>query len=189
VGGKSWAAAGDSSDEGSDGSGGEEKEQDKEQEKGGKKVKGKGQNGRKGTDVLRHQELEMEVTYTPGLEGLGKRLLAAKKDKAAREAESVWDAYLRRRAEKRQDRKLLKVGCAVHVWRYGCAAACHAKAASMRAQARLYEGGMHRLVSTFCELHGGTEMMFHYTCTAVHTRSAAHVPDKTAQMMAAMEMM
>ena len=38
----------------------------------------------------------MEVTFTPGLEGLGARLLAQNRDQAARKDETVWQSYLRR---------------------------------------------------------------------------------------------
>lgn len=54
--------------------------------------------------------MELEVTFHPGLETLGERLLARKKA-ASGDAESVWDAYMRRRAEKRaQARRLGKSG-------------------------------------------------------------------------------
>lgn len=39
----------------------------------------------------------MEVTFLPGLENLGERLLAKKRDEAARRGETVWDAYMRRK--------------------------------------------------------------------------------------------
>ena len=39
----------------------------------------------------------MEVVFQPGLEGLGERLLAGKRGKAARSSETVWDAYMRKR--------------------------------------------------------------------------------------------
>lgn len=41
--------------------------------------------------------MEMEVTFQPGLEGLGERLLAKRRDEAARKGETVWDAYMRRK--------------------------------------------------------------------------------------------
>jgi hypothetical protein len=41
--------------------------------------------------------MEMEVTFLPGLENLGERLLAKRRDEAARKGETVWDAYLRRK--------------------------------------------------------------------------------------------
>jgi hypothetical protein len=41
--------------------------------------------------------MEMEVTFLPGLENLGERLLAKKRAQEARKGETVWDAYLRRR--------------------------------------------------------------------------------------------
>ncbi|KAK9828879.1 hypothetical protein WJX72_002532 [[Myrmecia] bisecta] len=46
--------------------------------------------------------MEMEVTFTPGLEGLGERLAAKQRDKAERKGETVWEAYLRRRREKKK---------------------------------------------------------------------------------------
>jgi hypothetical protein len=42
-----------------------------------------------------------QVTFTPGLEGLAERLAGRKKDAAARKAETVWQAYLRRKAERK----------------------------------------------------------------------------------------
>jgi hypothetical protein len=59
------------------------------------------------TSRQRDRDMEMEVTFVPGLEGLGERLLAKKKDAAARKAESVWDAYLRRKKEKKEAAKRL----------------------------------------------------------------------------------
>lgn len=38
-----------------------------------------------------------QVMFTPGLDGLGERLLAKKRDAAAQKAETVWQAYLRRK--------------------------------------------------------------------------------------------
>ncbi|KAI3438627.1 hypothetical protein D9Q98_001049 [Chlorella vulgaris] len=49
--------------------------------------------------------MEMEVTFLPGLENLGERLLAKKREEEARKGETVWDAYLRRRREKRAEAK------------------------------------------------------------------------------------
>lgn len=43
------------------------------------------------------RDVDMEVVFQPGLEGLGERLLAGKRSKAARSSETVWDAYMRRR--------------------------------------------------------------------------------------------
>lgn len=37
------------------------------------------------------------MTFAPGLEGLGERLLARKRGAAERSAETVWQAYLRRK--------------------------------------------------------------------------------------------
>lgn len=44
----------------------------------------------------RRGDVDMEVTFTPGLEGLGARLLAQNRDQAARKDETVWQSYLRR---------------------------------------------------------------------------------------------
>lgn len=41
--------------------------------------------------------MEMEVTFLPGLENLGERLLARKRDEEARKGETVWEAYMRRK--------------------------------------------------------------------------------------------
>ncbi|EFN57460.1 hypothetical protein CHLNCDRAFT_57252 [Chlorella variabilis] len=49
--------------------------------------------------------MEMEVTFLPGLENLGKRVLARKQEEEARKGETVWDAYMRRRREKRAEAK------------------------------------------------------------------------------------
>ncbi|KFM22623.1 Pre-rRNA-processing protein esf1 [Auxenochlorella protothecoides] len=63
-----------------------------------------------GDQAVRDKDMELEVTFHPGLETLGERLLARKKA-ASGDAESVWDAYMRRRAEKRaQARRLGKSG-------------------------------------------------------------------------------
>lgn len=40
--------------------------------------------------------MDMEVTFVPGLKGLGARLLAQKQDATKRKGDTVWDAYLRR---------------------------------------------------------------------------------------------
>ena len=40
--------------------------------------------------------MDMEVTFTPGLEGLGARLLAQRKLASQRKGDTVWEAYLRR---------------------------------------------------------------------------------------------
>ncbi len=44
-----------------------------------------------------HTDMEMEVTFLPGLENLGERLLAKKREEEARKGETVWDAYMRRK--------------------------------------------------------------------------------------------
>lgn len=43
----------------------------------------------------------------PGLENLGQRLLSKKKDEKDRQGETVWDAYMRRRREKKAEAKRL----------------------------------------------------------------------------------
>ena len=62
-------------------------------------------------DVNDDKNMEMEVTFASGLEGLGDRLLAKRKeaeDKAG--GETVWDAYMRRKKEKKAEaRRLGKV--------------------------------------------------------------------------------
>ncbi|KAF6135868.1 hypothetical protein GIB67_038940 [Kingdonia uniflora] len=45
---------------------------------------------------------DMEVTFNTGLEDLSKRILEKKRDKGS---ETVWDAYLRKRSEKKKARK------------------------------------------------------------------------------------
>lgn len=47
------------------------------------------------------KDMDMEVTFTPGLEGLGARLLAQKKDASQRKGDTVWEAYLRRQKERK----------------------------------------------------------------------------------------
>jgi hypothetical protein len=42
------------------------------------------------------KDMDMEVTFTPGLEGLGARLLAQRKEASQRKGDTVWEAYLRR---------------------------------------------------------------------------------------------
>jgi hypothetical protein len=42
------------------------------------------------------RDMEMEVSFMPGLEGLGARLLAKKAEEKQRSAETVWEAYMRR---------------------------------------------------------------------------------------------
>ena len=41
--------------------------------------------------------MEMEVTFLPGLENLGARLLEKRRTAEARKGETVWDAYMRRK--------------------------------------------------------------------------------------------
>lgn len=44
-----------------------------------------------------HPDMEMEVTFLPGLENLGERLLAKKREEEAKKGETVWEAYMRRK--------------------------------------------------------------------------------------------
>ncbi|GAB4817011.1 hypothetical protein N2152v2_004057 [Parachlorella kessleri] len=55
--------------------------------------------------VKNDKGMEMEVTFLPGLENLGERLLAKKRDQEARRGETVWEAYMRRKREKRREAK------------------------------------------------------------------------------------
>lgn len=56
-----------------------------------------GKGGKKDED-----EVDLEVTFEPGLESLAGRL-AAKKEEAGRGGETVWEAYLRRKKEKKAE--------------------------------------------------------------------------------------
>lgn len=42
------------------------------------------------------RDMEMEVSFVPGLEGLGAKLLAKKQEEKQRAGETVWEAYMRR---------------------------------------------------------------------------------------------
>jgi hypothetical protein len=45
-----------------------------------------------------NNSMEMEVTFTPGLEQLGKKILEQQRDKKKqKEGETVWEAYMRRK--------------------------------------------------------------------------------------------
>ena len=48
-------------------------------------------------DARPRRDVDMEVVFQPGLQGLGERLLAGKRGKASRSSETVWDAYMRKR--------------------------------------------------------------------------------------------
>ena len=50
----------------------------------------------KGKKMRAGKDMDMEVTFTPGLEGLGARLLAQRKEASQRKGDTVWEAYLRR---------------------------------------------------------------------------------------------
>lgn len=71
----------------------------KEDEAEGEKEEEEGPSGRKDKDM------EMMVTFNPGLENLAERVLSRKKAEAKKGEETVWEAYLRRRKEKRQMKK------------------------------------------------------------------------------------
>jgi hypothetical protein len=55
--------------------------------------------------LKRDKNMEMEVTFVPGLENLGIRLLAKKQEERNKKGETVWDAYLRRKREKKVEAK------------------------------------------------------------------------------------
>lgn len=102
-GGKDWGgASGSDSDGGSSdeaGGGGAGREAARQQGRP-KKTRGGGGGGATATDADR--AMEMEVTFSSGLENLGQRLLEKKRGKDSKEGQTVWDAYLQRRREKRQ---------------------------------------------------------------------------------------
>jgi len=50
--------------------------------------------------------LHSQVTFLPGLEGLGRKIEAERKGKEAQQAETVWEQYLRRKKEKAKLRKV-----------------------------------------------------------------------------------
>jgi hypothetical protein len=50
--------------------------------------------------------LLVQVTFMPGLEGLKSRMEASRKSKESKQAETVWDTYLRRKKEKAKMRKV-----------------------------------------------------------------------------------
>ena len=58
--------------------------------------------------------MEMEVTFLPGLEGLGERLLSKKWAEQAKKGETVWEAYMRR---KRWVGRVVLGGAARLLWR------------------------------------------------------------------------
>ncbi|KAF5837684.1 hypothetical protein DUNSADRAFT_4049 [Dunaliella salina] len=60
---------------------------------------------RKGGKDKGSQGLEMEVTFVPGLEGLKNKIEEKRKSREAKQAETVWEAYLRRKKEKAKMRK------------------------------------------------------------------------------------
>lgn len=47
-----------------------------------------------------------QVTFVPGLEGLKNKIEAKQKDRNSKQAETVWEAYLRRKKEKAKMRKV-----------------------------------------------------------------------------------
>jgi len=55
--------------------------------------------------LKRDKNMEMEVTFVPGLENLGRRLLAKKQEERNKKGETVWEAYLRRKREKKVEAK------------------------------------------------------------------------------------
>lgn len=57
--------------------------------------------GSEGSDQDEEENQDMEITFNTGLEDLSKRIL----EKKDRKSESVWEAYLRKRREKKKSRK------------------------------------------------------------------------------------
>lgn len=57
--------------------------------------------GSEGSDQDNEENQDMEITFNTGLEDLSKRIL----EKKDRKSESVWEAYLRKRREKKKSRK------------------------------------------------------------------------------------
>ena len=49
--------------------------------------------------------MELQVTFQPGLESLGEKLAAKVRGRKKGEAETVWDAYVRRRSEKKAEQR------------------------------------------------------------------------------------
>ncbi|DBA79259.1 TPA: hypothetical protein ACH3X1_009072 [Trebouxia sp. C0004] len=84
--GRTWGGAASGSDQDSDSQAAGDSEGEAEA-RGKKKRAGK--------------DMDMEVTFTPGLEGLGVRLLAQRKEASQRKGDTVWEAYLRRQKEKK----------------------------------------------------------------------------------------
>lgn len=54
------------------------------------------------------KDLDMEITFTPGLAAKAERLMEEKKDKDSQQDETVFEAFLRKRKEKKKSRKDLK---------------------------------------------------------------------------------
>lgn len=95
---KCWGAAGGEEEEGEGAStSGSEGE--------GGKQGGKGGSAQQGTKAKK-KGLEVEVTFVPGFDGLSKRLEEKRKAKEAKKAETVWEAYVRRRKERLKARKV-----------------------------------------------------------------------------------
>jgi hypothetical protein len=62
-----------------------------------------------GASRKQDMKMEMEVTFTSGLESLGERLIAKRKEAEIKAGETVWDAYLRRKKEKKAAAKKLGI--------------------------------------------------------------------------------
>lgn len=59
--------------------------------------KEEGSSGEEAEEEADDEKMDMEVTFVPGLEGLGERLMAKRRDAQAKAGETVWDAYMRRK--------------------------------------------------------------------------------------------
>jgi len=94
---KAWGAAQEGGGSGSEGSEGERQ--------GSKGAAAQTVTARKGGKDKGSHGLEMEVTFVPGLEGLKNKIEEKRKSREAKQAETVWEAYLRRKKEKAKMRK------------------------------------------------------------------------------------
>ncbi|GLI59639.1 hypothetical protein VaNZ11_001564 [Volvox africanus] len=103
VGGKSWLGDEDGEEGNYDGT--------QEEEEGDRQVRARGHRGASEPSTSGRGgagskgDVDMVVTFHSGLEGLGERLKKKKEEERARAGETVWEAYLRKKREKRALRK------------------------------------------------------------------------------------
>ncbi|GIL97701.1 hypothetical protein Vretimale_3279 [Volvox reticuliferus] len=103
VGGKSWLG-GEDGEEGTDDEKQAEEEEDRQVRARGRQ--GAGEPSTSGRDGGGGKgDVDMVVTFHSGLEGLGERLKKKKEEERARAGETVWEAYLRKKREKRALRR------------------------------------------------------------------------------------